>query len=162
MGPLTVVVAHRENASRKQCTRLLRPEKRIRVVAEARSGLEAVAITARLRPRILLLDLNLAWINGFGLLPVLRQKSPETRVVLVTSRASDSRILEALSHGALGYLEKRALPTFLAKAVLAVDAGEAWVPRKMVARLVDRLAHLTLRVRIPDSRPTGVRWTKVQ
>jgi DNA-binding NarL/FixJ family response regulator len=52
-------------------------------------------------------------------------------------------MIEALSCGVRGYLEEEALITFLPKAVRCVDAGEAWVPRSMVARIIERLAHVT-------------------
>ena len=142
MPPITVVIADREKASRAACLRLLRPEKGIRVVGEARSGLEAIA-AVKLRPRILLLDVNMAAGNGVALLRILRQKSPRTKVILLTRRASQARILDVLAHGARGYLDKKAFRTFLPKAVRLVDAGQAWVPRKMVAKILDRLAHLT-------------------
>lgn len=162
MRRITVVVAHRERASRERCFSLLQSDKRVRVVAEAQNGFTVIAVTAKLRPRILLLDFELSLISGFALLPVLRQKSPGTKVILLTTRAPESRILNALSHGATGYLEQKALGTFLAKAVRAVDAGEAWVPRRMVAKVVERLASLTLRRRLPASTSTRVDWTKVQ
>lgn len=142
MPPITVVIADREKASRAACLRLLRPEKGIRVVGEARSGLEAIA-AVKLRPRILLLDVHMAAGNGVALLRILRQKSPRTKVILLTRRASQARILDVLAHGAWGYLDKKAFRTFLPKAVRLVEAGQAWVPRKMVAKILDRLAHLT-------------------
>ena len=109
------------------------------MVGEAKSGLEAITSTGRLRPRILLLDLALARAQRMPLIPALRQKSPQTKVIVLTDGASEARTLEALSHGARGYLDKALLTTFLARAVRVVDAGEAWVPRKMVARIMDRL-----------------------
>jgi DNA-binding NarL/FixJ family response regulator len=48
--------------------------------------------------------------------------------------------LAALSNGARGYLKEKAISSFLPKAVRQVEAGEAWVPRKMVGKIVDRLA----------------------
>ena len=74
----------------------------------------------------------------------------------MTDGASEARTLEALAHGARGYLDKALLTTFLARAVRVVDAGEAWVPRKMVARIMDRLAGLTTWAGKPPSRrPEG-------
>lgn len=141
MRPVTVVIADHEEARRAACLRLLRPEPGIRVVGEAQSGLKVVA-AARLRPRILLLDAQLSAGKGVSLLRVFRRKSPRTKVILLTRRSSQVRILDALSDGARGYLDTRALPTFLPKAVRRVDAGEAWVPRRMVAKILDRLARL--------------------
>ena len=143
MSPVNVVIAHHEKIIRAACLNLLQPEKGIRVIGEARRGFEVITVVARLKPNILLLDLNLIKRNRIALLLVLRQKSPRTKVILLTHRASESQILEALSHGALGYLEKRLINTFLPKAVRKVDAGEAWVPRKMVAKTIERLAFLT-------------------
>ncbi len=138
MPPITVVIASHERASRAACLGHLQSEKGIRVVAEARSGLEALAVV-RLKPHILVLDLSLFRGNGLLLLPVLRQRSPRTKVILLVGRVSEARILEALCQGALGYLGKEVLRAFLAKAIRAVEAGQAWVPRKMVGKITDRL-----------------------
>ncbi len=143
MPSITVLIAEPQKVERAACVRLLAPESGIRVVGEARTGLELIASTGRLRPRIVLLDLALARSGGTSLIPALRQKSPNTRIILLTDRASEARTLEALAHGARGYLDKSLVATFLARAVRVVDAGEAWVPRKMVARIMDRLASLT-------------------
>ena len=143
MSPISVVIADRGKSGRATCRNLLASEKGIRVVGEATSGLSAVSAAARLKPRILLLDLALFNGDGPSLLPVIRRKSPATRVLLLTDRTPEAPTLEALSHGARGYLEKSALRTYLSRAVRAVNAGEAWVPRKMVALLLARLARLT-------------------
>jgi DNA-binding NarL/FixJ family response regulator len=140
---ITVVIAERQRADRAACLRLLEAESGIRVVGEAKSGLEAITSTGQLRPRILLLDLALARAQRIPLIPALRQKSPQTKVILLTDGASETRTLEALAHGARGYLDKAVLTTFLPRAVRVVDAGEAWVSRQMVARIMDRLVGLT-------------------
>ena len=143
MASTTVVIADLEKAGRATCRRLLQPEKKIRVVGEARSGPGAMAATVRLKPRVLLLDRSLVGGKGAALVSPILEKSPDTRIILLTERASDASILDALSQGAVGCLAKKRLPTFLVKAVRAVDAREAWVPRVMVARLIDRLARLS-------------------
>ncbi len=153
MAPITVVIADRRKAGRAACRRLLRLEKGIRVAGGARSRQGALAAAARLKPRILLLALTLTPRDGVAVLPALRRKSPRSRVILLTRRASEARILDALSPGVWGYLDARALETFLAKAVRKVDAGEAWVPRKMVARVVDRLARFAAGGRVSYQSP---------
>ena len=147
MAPITVVLADQDAARRAACRRLLRSQKGIRVVRETPSALEAIALTARARPRILLLSLGVSRGNGAAVLSALLRRSPRTKVILLTTRPTEARILDALSRGARGYLEQGMLRTFLPKAVRAVDAGEVWVPRKMVGRILDRLARLTAGVR---------------
>jgi DNA-binding NarL/FixJ family response regulator len=93
-----------------------------------------------LKPRILLLHSNLFKGKRENLLRTLRQTSPQTKMIVLTRRASETPILEALSNGARGYLNEKAISSFLPKAVRQVEAGEAWVPRKMVAKIADRVA----------------------
>jgi DNA-binding NarL/FixJ family response regulator len=142
MRPITVIVAEREKADRAAWVELLAPEPGIRVVGEARSGLEVISVTARFRPRVLLLDVGLASAPGAALIPALRQKSPQTKVILLTEGTNQARTIDALAHGARGYLDKSLVAKFLPRAVRVVDAGEAWVPRKMVAKIMDRLVGL--------------------
>lgn len=143
MPPSIVVIADGDKTSRALSLNTLQAEKGISVVGVARNGLEAILAAERLKPHILLLNLNLFRGKGDNLLRALRRKSPRTKMILLTRRASQTLILEALCHGALGYLKEKAIKTFLPKAVRQVKAGEAWVPRKMVAKIVDRLARLT-------------------
>jgi DNA-binding NarL/FixJ family response regulator len=140
MPTITVLIADGDKASRALSMNILQPEIGISVVGVARNGLEAIMAAGGLKPRILLLNLNLLRGKGDNLLRALRRKSPRTKTILLTRRASAIPILEALSNGALGYLTEKAVNSFLPKAVRQVEAGEAWVPRKMAARIVDRLA----------------------
>jgi DNA-binding NarL/FixJ family response regulator len=144
MTSITVLIADRVKVSRAACRGLLENETDIRVVGEAASGLDAAAAAEHLRPSVLLLDMGLTDAETPALLAVIRRKSPRTRVLLLAGSVPAARTLEALSHGARGYLEKRALSAFLPRAVRAVDAGEAWVPRKVVAKIMDRLFQLSV------------------
>jgi len=139
MPTITVLIADGDKASRALSMNILQPEIGISVVGIARNGLEAIMAAGGLKPRILLLNLNLLKGKGDNLLRALRRKSPRTKTILLTRRASAIQILEALSNGALGYLTEKAVNSFLPKAVRQVEAGEAWVPRKMASMIVDRL-----------------------
>ena len=139
MASTTVLIADHEQARRVRCRRLIQRHHTIRVVGEARNVPEALAGMAEWKPRVLLLDLTLVQANARGLVARLLRRSPRTRIILLTHHAAETQILDALSQGAIGYLPKTALPPYLSKAVPAVDAGEAWVPRTMVASLLARL-----------------------
>jgi DNA-binding NarL/FixJ family response regulator len=144
MSAITVVVADRQRARRAACLRLLEPVEGIRVVGKVGNTLGAVAAT-RLKPRILLLDLALAAGEGPSLLRLIRRQSPRTRIILLTEGHNEAPILDALARGAPGYLEKKFLSVSLTKAVRLVAAGEAWVPRKMVSKVVARLRNAEAR-----------------
>lgn len=137
---VTVLIADPERRTRHECVRVVQSVRGMRLVGEAQTGLEAVSATARLKPRVVLLDLKLSSEFGATLIAVVRRKSLRTRVILLAGRASESRILEALSHGAVGAISKKDIARFLPEALVAVAAGEAWMSRKMIPKIMDRLA----------------------
>ena len=94
---------------------------------------------------ICLLDLELSSEFGATLIAVVRRKSSRTRVILLVGRASEERILEALSHGAVGCVTKKNVARFLPEALEAVSSGEAWMSRKLIPKIMDRLADFTAR-----------------
>src|SRR5688572_24817351 len=142
MSFITVVVADEESARRDACLRLLEAEKGIRVIAEAGTAAETLR-AARLAPRILLLDSKLATGHDAVLLPMLRRASPATRVIVLTGQSSRAALLDALTRGAHGYLNRRLLRPLLTKAVRKVDAGEIWVARRMMPTIVESLKRLS-------------------
>lgn len=142
MAPITVAIAAQAHR-RASCRRLLEREDGIALLGEARPGPESVAALARLRPRVLLLDFARTRLDTLARLAEIRRRTPRTKVILLTTRqTSDALILEALHRGARGYLDAAAAPAFLAKAVRAVHAGEAWVPRRMGPKIHDRVTRL--------------------
>lgn len=136
--PITIVIADHEKKRSADCLRYLETTKGIRVIGAARGGVQTLALVAKLKPRILLLDVELSKEKGVSLIEILRQLSPETKVILVGS-ASENRILDELSRGAKGYLDEEQLITSLTKAVRLVHAGETWIARKLIAKIVSRL-----------------------
>ena len=145
MSLVTVVVANPQIASQAVCLRILRQDKGIRAVTEALTESEIIEAAARLKPRILLLNDGLLSGNGVLLLSIIREKSPETKVIVVSHLDSEILMLKALLLGARGYLTIKDLPAFLAKSVRKVDAGEVWVPRKMVASIINFLTRFSPR-----------------
>jgi len=144
---VNVLIADAEKASRNAATRVIQSMRGMRIVGEARTGHEAVSATARLKPRVVLLDLQLSSEFGASLISVLRRKSTRTRVILLVGRVSEERTLEAFSHGAVGCVQKKHIARHLPEALEAVASGEAWMSRKLIPKIVDRLAAFTERKR---------------
>jgi DNA-binding NarL/FixJ family response regulator len=140
MPMISVVIADRQRSSRYLSRNTLQSEKGIAVVGVARNGLEAMMAADGIKPRILVINSNLLREKGDPLLRTLRQISPKTKMILLTRHASETAILEALCIGARGYLKEADISAFLPQAVRQVEAGEAWVTRKMELKIVDRLA----------------------
>lgn len=137
---VSVLIADSDKAGRAAVTRVVQKLRGMRIVGEARTGLEAVSLTGRLKPRVVILDLNLSSEFGASLISVLRRKSSRTRVILLAGKAPENRVIEALSHGAVGCVSKNSLARFLPEALEAVASGEAWMSRKLIPKIMDRLA----------------------
>jgi DNA-binding NarL/FixJ family response regulator len=90
------------------------------VVGEAADGAEAVALTARLRPDVLLLDLAMPALDGLQALPLLRAQSPDTMVVVLSGFGADAMGEEAVRLGAVTYVQKGVNPTELAEQLRAL------------------------------------------
>ena len=76
------------------------------VVGEASDGLEAVVKAEALRPDLVLLDVQMPALDGIGAARLIRDKLPETIIVMLTVRDDDKKLFEALKSGAQGYLLK--------------------------------------------------------
>jgi hypothetical protein len=99
-----------------------------------------VARIKRLKPVVMLVSLDLSDDEGHALLLSLRSECPETYIVLLTDDfVQESKIIQALEIGARGYLPNENIETHLSRAVQVVGRGEAWVPRKMLGNIMDRV-----------------------
>jgi DNA-binding NarL/FixJ family response regulator len=80
-----------------------------RVVAEVESGEDAVAATGRMRPGVVLMDINLPGMSGIEATRQITTSWPQTRVVLLSTYAADDLPADALSCGAVAYVHKEDL-----------------------------------------------------
>ena len=77
-------------------------------------------------------------LDGVGAMRQLRERSPQIRVIVLTSFLDDDRVMPAIQAGAAGYLLKDVDPVELAQAVRTASAGQAMLNPAVAARLVDR------------------------
>lgn len=103
------------------------------VVGEASGGDEALILARRLRPHVLVMDLEMPNGDGASTTRALRQFSPEVRVLILSMHDERERLVACLSDGARGYLSKRVADRELAEAIRVVAAGDVYV-RPGVAR----------------------------
>lgn len=106
------------------------------VVAEVGNAAGAVAAAAELRPDVALLDIHMPG-HGIEAARAIASQSPDTAVVMLTVSRDDADLFAALRAGARGYLLKDIDPARLPMALEGVLAGEAALPRGLVARLID-------------------------
>lgn len=151
MDPIKVLIADDHAMFREALRTRLTQESGIQVVGEATQGDEALSMAEALEPDILLLDIRMPKVDGLTVLPKIREKSPRTKVLILSAFFDDDLIIEAMQNGAKGYLLKDATYKDLIKAICATHAGELWVERKVLTQLLESLFQKVNDLHVPIS-----------
>jgi DNA-binding NarL/FixJ family response regulator len=109
------------------------------VVGEARNAEEALDLAPRLRPDLVLLDIDLPGMSGIDAVRELAPRLPETRVVMLTVSTDRRDLIEAMHHGAAGYLTKDLTGDALLRAVRGIRRGDLAMSRQHAAQVVEHL-----------------------
>lgn len=107
----------------------------LRVAGEVDRGEAAEEAYARLKPDLVLMDLQLPGISGIETTSALVQSHPEVRVLIFSTFARDEEVQSALKAGALGYLQKSSSRDDLLKAIRTVAKGGRWLSPELEERL---------------------------
>jgi len=134
-----IVLADDHQLFREAVRVLLDDEPDFEVVGEAASGEEAVALTLRHEPDILLLDVAMPDRNGLTVLEQIAAASKATRIILVTGAIDEGELLRALQLGARGVVLKEAGATELLNSIRLVHSGEYFVGRERMSDLITAL-----------------------
>jgi DNA-binding NarL/FixJ family response regulator len=109
------------------------------IVGEAANGDEAVAMTDRLQPNLVLMDLKMPGLPAADAIRVIRARHPSTQILVLTSYAEDKQVQEMISAGALGYVLKDVAKAELVRAMTTVARGEPWLHAEAQRMLVNRM-----------------------
>jgi DNA-binding NarL/FixJ family response regulator len=141
--PTRVLIADDQWVVREGLAMLLGLLPEIELVGSACDGDEAVALAADLRPDIVLMDLRMPRCDGVEATRVLRERVPETKVVVLTTYADDRSVLDALRAGARGYLTKDAGAAEIRHALKQILDNHAVIDPAVQHHVVDAIAALS-------------------
>lgn len=134
--PIRILLADDHPVVRDGLAAMLGTQPDFAVVGEAGTGAEAVAEAARLRPDVVLMDLEMPALDGIEAIRQLRAHDPAVQVVVLTAFDTDERIVGALQAGAQGYLLKGAPRAEIFAAIRTVHAGGALIPPVVASKLL--------------------------
>lgn len=136
---ISILIADDHQVVRHGMRAFLEAQPGFRVAAEAANGTQAVQLAAEHAPDVVLLDLNMPEMDGVEAARRIRQASPHTQVVVITSHHADEYIFPALRAGAISYLLKDIPMDELAQAIRRAARGEATINPLVAARVLQEL-----------------------
>jgi DNA-binding NarL/FixJ family response regulator len=146
MKRITVLLAEDHTIVREGLRALLEAEGDIEVVGEAQTGRQAVQLTKRLRPDVLVMDIAMPLLNGLEAARQILKAVPATRVLMLSAHGDDEYIRQVAMLGTAGYLIKQTSADILSKAIREVQKGNTFFSPS----IADRLHSLSLES--PDER----------
>ena len=124
---LSVLIVDDHPLLREGVAAVLQAEQDIEVVGQAADGRDAVEQFQRLRPDVVLMDLQMPGMDGVQAIGAIRSIAPDARIIVLTTYAGDVRALSALRAGASGYLLKSSLRRELIDTIRAVIGGQRYL-----------------------------------
>ncbi|MEU1840871.1 response regulator transcription factor [Micromonospora chersina] len=147
--PVRILLADDQPLLRTGFRMVLGTEDDLDIVAEAGDGMEAVELSRRLLPDVVLMDIRMPRMDGVAATRAIVDARLPVRVLILTTFDLDEYVVGALRAGASGFLAKDVPAEDLVTAIRTVAAGEAVVAPRILRRLLDRFADV-----LPDPAAT--------
>lgn len=152
---ITVLLAEDHAAYRKSLKILVESGGDIEVIGEAKNGCEAVRLNKSLRPKVIVMDIAMPLLNGLQATSQIKEASPATKVLILSSHSDPEYIEQAMVFGASGYFLKQCSADVLAQAIREVLMGNTYFSATISKQLRDRCQKIFDKGRAP-ARKIGV------
>jgi DNA-binding NarL/FixJ family response regulator len=138
MKQITVLLADDHQIVREGFRSLLEHERDIEVVGEAETGRQAVQLTRKLRPAVIVMDIAMPLLNGLEATRQIRKDFPDAKVIILSAHSDDAYVEQATALGAAGFLLKQTSSNELALAIREVQEGKTFFSSAVSKRIRDR------------------------
>ncbi len=136
---ISVVIVDAHGIVRDGVSSLLDRQERIKVVATATNGKDAVAVVAQHRPDVVVMDLVLPELSGIDATLRILDALPQTRIVVLSACGTSEHVFGALRAGARAYVLKESAGAELVRAILAVCTGGQYLSSQITGIVIDGL-----------------------
>jgi len=126
MNPITVLLAEDHLIVREGLRALLKQESDITVVGEAGNGHDAVKLTRKLCPAVVVMDIAMPLLNGLEATRQIMRTTPATRVLILSAHSDDAYVERVMALGGAGYLIKQTAAHILPRAIREVHKGNSF------------------------------------
>src|SRR6476659_8883125 len=135
---ITVLLAEDHKIVREGFRSLLKHEDDIEVVGEPETGRQAVQLTRKLRPAVVVMDIAMPLLNGLEATRQIRKEVPATKVLILSAHSDDAYVEQVAVLGASGFLLKQTSSHILATAIREVQKGHTFFSPTVSRRVQNR------------------------
>lgn len=141
-GPhsIRVLISDDHPLVREGLRRLLSLENDLEIVGEAADGESTVALVEKLDPDIVLLDLRMPGVDGFGALQRIQKLSKRPKVIVLTASEDKNEFVQVMKMGCSGIVLKQTVSELIVKSIRRVHAGEIWLDSNTTAAVMRQFA----------------------
>lgn len=141
MKKIRILVVDDQAVVREGIVAILSLQTDIEVVGEAEDGIQAMELARKFKPDVILLDMVMPRQDGLTTIPKLRQMTPDSRILVLTSFAESDRVYQAIKAGALGYMLKDTTRTQLLQSIRDVANGQASIHPSIAMKVIHEFDH---------------------
>jgi len=139
MRKINVMITDDHPMMREALRTALEEEPGIVVCCEAANGAEALVMTEKYHPDVILMDLLMSEMDGLEAIRQIIEKKPQARIMVVTSLEEEEKVIAAIQAGALGYFPKTAPRSYLLEGIRRVADGVPYLPSGITQKLFNGL-----------------------
>ena len=136
MKKIRILVVDDQCVVREGVAAILSLQPDLEVVGEAGDGIQAVEMARKVRPDVILLDLVMPKQDGLKTIPKLKEITPLSRILVLTSFAESNRVYQAIKAGALGYMLKDTTRAQLLQSIRDVANGKASIHPSIAVKVI--------------------------
>jgi DNA-binding NarL/FixJ family response regulator len=141
---ISILIADDHKLIRETWTIILNRDSRFKVIGSCSNSEDAVKMTGKLHPNVVLMDINMLPFSGIEATRQIREQSPESRIIGVTMHTQPAYAKKMLQFGACGYVTKNSSKEEMVTAILEVSEGNKYVCEEMKELLSDSSEDLTI------------------
>jgi DNA-binding NarL/FixJ family response regulator len=136
---IRILIADDHSVVRQGLRMFLALDDALEVIGEAANGVEAITMTRRFKPDVVVMDLIMPEMDGITATEIIRREMPEVEVLALTSILEDASVVGAIKAGAIGYLLKDTKAEELCRAIKAAAAGQVQLSPQAAVRLMQEV-----------------------
>ena len=148
MKKISILITDDHKLIREAWALLLNFDPRFEVIAEVNSAEEAIEVVKRLRPDIVILDINLPGINGIEAIPLIRKFSPGSKILGVSLHTQPAYARKMIQNGASGYMTKNSSKDEMFRAIIEIYNGNRYICEEIKNILSEKI--------LGDEEPSGI------